>query len=198
MKIRKILVLTGVILLSTAPSLLAGGRGGHGGGGHRGQSSPQSMGHHGQETGIQDRRRPRIYVNNQQRDQYRICTQFANRVRSQAHNMVRFANSSGFNADRARQQRDQLRNEFRAMQREHNRFIHSLSEEQLGAMEDHIRKMNQARDRVNAGRQVMDEGFKQANLDRKHIAKQAREIERGMKEWQKQYHKMDLDMEIER
>jgi hypothetical protein len=155
------------------------------------------MGHHGQQTGTQDRQRYRIHATGPQRDQYRICTQSVNRGRTQARNMVQFANGSGFIVEQARQRRDQLRNEIRTMQQEHDRFMQRLSDDERAAMQDRVRKMDQARDRVNLSIQAMNEGFKQVNPDQQHIAKQARKIEKAMKEWQKQYHKMGSDMEIE-
>lgn len=90
-----------------------------------------------------------------------------------------------------------MRNEIRTMQQEHDRFMQRLSDDERAAMQDRVRKMDQARDRVNLSIQAMNEGFKQVNPDQQHIAKQARKIEKAMKEWQKQYHKMGSDMEIE-
>jgi deoxyadenosine/deoxycytidine kinase len=43
----------------------------------------------------------------------------------------------------------------------------------------------------------MDKELGQSNPDRKRLEKRAREMEKAMKEWQKQYRKMGSDMDIQ-
>jgi len=197
---RGFLALAVVVLLAASPVLYAqrgGGGGGQrgGGGGMQGQR-PTTVGQpqggqqgqgQGQQQGTRDQQRQRIHATDQQRGQYNTCTQSAVRVRTQARDMAKAAKGGGVNNEQFRQEHAQLRNEIQTMQQEHDRFAQGLSEDQRASLQDRIRKMDQARDRVHTQSQQMDQEMTQANPDAKRIATQAREMEKAMKEWQKQY-----------
>jgi TRAP-type C4-dicarboxylate transport system substrate-binding protein len=82
------------------------------------------------------------------------------------------------------------------MQQEHDRFAQGLSEEQRAALQDRIRKMDQARDRVHTQSQQMDQEMSQANPNAQRVATQAREMEKAVKEWQKQYRSLGSEIGI--
>jgi uncharacterized protein (DUF3084 family) len=82
------------------------------------------------------------------------------------------------------------------MQQEHDRFMQGLSEEQRAALRDRIRKMDQARDRIHTQSPQMDQEMSQANPDAQRIATQAREMEKVVKEWQKQYRSLGSEIGI--
>jgi hypothetical protein len=82
------------------------------------------------------------------------------------------------------------------MQQEHDRFMQGLSDEQRAVLQDRIRKMDQARDRIHMQSQEMVQEMSQASPDRQRIATQAREMERAIKDWQKQYRGLGSDMGI--
>jgi uncharacterized protein (DUF3084 family) len=82
------------------------------------------------------------------------------------------------------------------MQQEHDRFAQGLSEEQRAAVQDRIRKMDQARDRVHTQSQQMDQEMSQANPNAQRVATQAREMEKAVKEWQKQYRSLGSEIGI--
>ena len=161
-----------------------------------GQPRGGQQGQTGVQTGTRDQQRQRIHATDQQRDQYRTSTQAADRVRTQARDMAKAAKGGGVNNEEFRQQHAQLRNEIQTMQQEHDRFAQGLSEEQRAAVQDRLRKMDQARDRVRTQSQQMDQEMSQANPDTQRMAAQAREMEKAMKEWQKQYCNLGSDIGI--
>ena len=140
--------------------------------------------------GTMDRDRIRIHATDQQRDQYRTCDQSMDRIRTRARDMAKASSSPGFNADQARQNRDQLRNELRVMEQEHERLMQGLNGEQKEAIAEHHRNMEQIHQRINTRLQEMDQELAQATPNGQRAAEQARAIEREMKQWQKQHREM--------
>jgi len=82
------------------------------------------------------------------------------------------------------------------MQQEHDRFMNGLSDEQRAGMQDRIRSMDRSRDRLNNRLQQLDGELAKAEPDRKRIREHATELDKAMKEWQKQYRNMGSDMGI--
>lgn len=204
---KTVLVLATVFAFSLAPVLWAQGRGGTQGRGQSGQrgqrpsaTGQQRGGQQGQMgqrgKGTMDQKRQRIHANDQQRQQYRTCTQTANRVSTQARQMAQTAKGGGVNNPAFRRQHEQLRNGIRTMQEEHNRFMQGLSGEQRAAMQERIRKMEQQQERLQSRLQALDQELAKSEPDRKRIENQAREMEKAMKEWQKQYREMGSEMNI--
>jgi len=206
---REFLALAAIVSLTASPVLYAqrgGGGGGQrgGGGGMQGQGPTTTgqqrgaqQGQGGAQMGTRDQQRQRIHATDQQQDQYRTSTQAADRVRTQARDMAKAAKGGGVNNEEFRQQHTQLRNEIQTMQQEHDRFAQGLSEDQRASLQDRIRRMDQARDRVHTQSQQMDQEMTQANPDGKRVATQAREMEKAMNEWQKQYRNVASDLSIE-
>ncbi len=198
------------LLLAAAPVVVAQGHGQGGGGqrqrppsGQQGQrpdmsqrGGQQGQGQ-GQQQGTRDQQRQRIHATDQQRGQYENCTQSADRVRTQARKMADAAKGGGANNAEFRQQHQQLRQEIRTMQQENDRFMNGLSDEQRAGMQDRIRNMDQARDRVNNRMQQLDDELAKPEPDRKRIREHATEMDKAMKEWQKQYRNMGSDMSIQ-
>jgi chromosome segregation ATPase len=206
---KRALIFAAALLLAAAPVVVAQGRGGKGGGGqHQGQPSGQQgqqpdMGQRGgqqgqgQQQGTGAQQRQQIHATNQQRGQYENCTQSSDRVRTQAHKMADAAKGGGANNAEFREQHQQLRNEIRTMQQENERFMNGLSDEQRAGMQDRTRSMDQARDRLNNRMQQLDEEIAKPEPDRKRIGAHVTEVEKAMKEWQKQYRNMGSDMGIQ-
>jgi chromosome segregation ATPase len=191
-----------VALAFCATFLPAQGRGGSGQrGGSQGQRTSIGQGQRqggqmgtpaGQVTRQQDR--DRIQATSQQRDRLRTCDQTADQLRTQARQMARDARGTQFNADHARQQRDQIRERLQTMQQEHEQLMTGLSTEQKEALQNRIQNMNQIRERVNTQLQQVDAELNQGSPDAKLVRERAQDIEQSMKEWQKQYRKMQSDM----
>ena len=201
--------LAAIVLLAASPVLYAqrgGGGGGQrgGGGGMQGQR-PTTMGQprggqqgqgQGEPQGTRDQQRQRIHATDQQRTQYNTCAQSADRVRTQARDMAKAAKGGGVNNEEFRQQHAQLRNDIQTMQQEHDRFAQGLSGEQRLAAQDRIREMDQTRDHILAQSQQMDQEMSRANPNAQRVATQAREMEKAVKEWQKQYRSLGSDIGI--
>jgi chromosome segregation ATPase len=169
--------------------LPAQGRGGGGQrGGQLGQGPDMGQGHQRGQMGAPAGRGP------QQRDRLRTCDQTAQQIRTQARQMARDARGSKFNANQARQQRDQLREQLQTMQREHEQLMSGLSTEQREALQNRIRNMDQLHEKVNIQLQQVDAQLNQDNPDGKLVRQHAREMEQSMKEWQKQYRKIQSEM----
>lgn len=180
-----------VALLSTAlPLAFPQGRGGQRGGG---QGSGQGQGRQGRSGGPDtgygktDRERDRVHVSQQQRDQVKNCDRSADAVRNQARKMAKYGQGGGFNAGSARQDRNKLQEQVRAMQQEHQRLMQGLNPGQQQALESHIRNMNRLQERLNAHMDNMNKELEKDAPDGKRVAEQARELERVSKEWREQY-----------
>lgn len=143
-----------------------------------------------------DMMRQRIRATDQQREQLGACTGATSHARKQAHEMARIANGSGFSAEEARRQHEQLHGSFQSMQQEHERLMQGLSEEQRTQMKDRLRKLGQARERMQSTLQAMEQELKQATPDRKRLARQAGDAEKALKEWEGQHRKMASDMSV--
>ena len=182
-----------IALLCTAlPLAFPQGRGRQGGGG---QSSGQGQGQ-GQQGrsggsdggyGNTDRERDRVHVSRQQRDQVKSCDRSADAVRDQARKMGNLGQGGGFNAGKARQGRDQLQEQVRAMQKEHQRLMQGLNPGQQQALESHVRNMNRLQERLNTHMENMNGELGKDAPDAKRVAEQAREVERVSKDWREQY-----------
>jgi hypothetical protein len=83
------------------------------------------------------------------------------------------------------------------MQQEHEQLMSGLSTEQKQAMENRVQNMDRIRERVNTQFRQMDAQLNQDSPDAKLVHKQARDMEKSMKEWQNQYHKMQKEMGAE-
>ena len=127
----------------------------------------------------------RIHATTQQRDQIRTCDRLADGIRKQARKMQQ-NNKGKFNADTARQQQGQIRDQIQTMKQEHERLVNGLDATQQQSWQEQIRNMNHLRQQLNLQMQQMDTELK-ANPDSKRVEERAREIERTMNSWRLQY-----------
>jgi hypothetical protein len=187
--VRKAFVLIATLLSATVIAFPQGRGGGQGGGNQqRSMQGGAQSGHGGMQTGTGQGQmdRDRIRLNNQQRDQIRTCDRLADGVRKQARTM---AKSSGNKADKGQllQERDQLRDQVRAMEQEHVRLMNNMDPTQQRQWQERLNAMNQYRDQVHNQLQQIDDTFQSADPDFKGAAKRAREMERIVSRWQKEY-----------
>ena len=190
MKAKALVFLTAFLL--AMPLASAQGRGGGGQGRPQGQGQGQQG--RGSEMGKGTMQRDRIRATGQQRDQIRTCDQSMDRVRTRARDMAQTSAGKNFNAEQARQQRNQLRNEVRIVEQEHTRLMQGLSGEQREGFQQQIRTMEQNRERIRTRLQEMDQELAAENPNGKKVAEHARAIEQEMKEWQKTNRKMATEM----
>ena len=110
--------------------------------------------------------------------------------------MARISNGTAFNADQARQQRDQLRDQVRTMDQQNQRLMQGLDNQQRAAIEQRTRTMNQLQERINHRLQNMDQELGKASPDRKRIAEEARNVECETQRYQQQYRDMGDDLSL--
>lgn len=106
------------------------------------------------------------------------------------------ANGTTFNADQARQQRDQIRDQVRTMDQQNQRLMQGLDTQQRAAIEQRTRSMNQLQERINSRLQNMDQELAKTSPDRKRIAEEARNVEREMQQYRQQYRDMGDDLSL--
>ncbi len=190
-----------VVILSTAlPYAWSQGKGGQGGRSQQsGQPQGQQRGPSGSERsyGTIERERDRVLVSHQQRDQLRTCDRSADAVRDQARQMGKYGQGAGFNADKARQDRDRLQEQVRTMQQEHERLMQGLNPGQQQALESHVRNLNRLQERLNTRMENLNGELGKADPDAKRVAEQAREMERVSKEWREQYRSIQERISVE-
>ena len=141
--------------------------------------------------------RQHIPVTAQQRDQYRDCSQTADRARDRARDLAQAAKAQGFGAEQANQERDRLRDEVGQMLRQHDRLMTSMSEDQRLSLRNRTRDMEQAGDRVRQKLQELDRECARDTADPERIARRAETLDKEMKGWQKQFGKLGSDLGIE-
>jgi len=187
--LKKSLIVFPIFLLLLSTAFPQGKGGGKGGGRGQGQGQGQVIGQgqgqgDGQATNAQMEHK-RIKATRQQRDQIRSCDKLADDIRKQARNM---ASDSGkkLNYGQLNQQQVHIRNQIRQMEQEHERLMKDLDANQQQAWQEQIRNMDQLRQQLNLSQQQMDDELK-GNPDAKRVAERAREMERTMNEWRKQY-----------
>lgn len=158
----------------------------------QGQPPGKGQRRDGAQTGQGEMDRDRMRATSQQQDRIRACDKLADGVRNQARKMGRISEGK-FNADQARKQRDRLQEQVRTMEREHERLVQGLDATQNQAWQERIRNMNRLREQFNNHLQQMNQELNTANPDAKRIAERAREMDRTMTEWRKQYSALSED-----
>jgi hypothetical protein len=181
-----------LLVISTGFSQGRGGRQGQGQGQSanqrqgQGQLQGQGQGQRGVQAGSADMEHKRIKATQQQRDQIRSCDKLADGIRKQARKMAK-ASGNKYNAEEATRQRNQIREQFTAMEQEHERLVNGLDSNQQQAWQEQVRTMNQLRQEVHSQLLQMNNEMGMTQPDAKRIAERAREIEQNMNSWRKQY-----------
>ena len=166
-----------------------GGRQGGQRGQQQGQGSVQGSGQGGWGTGqagAGPMQQKRIRTTQQQRDQISSCNKLADGIQKQARKMAQMSGNK-FSVDEAKKQREQIQDQFRTMEQEHQQLMNGLDAAQNQAWQEQIRNMNQSRQQLNLQLQKMDTELGSANPDSKQIAERAKDMERTMNNWRKEY-----------
>jgi hypothetical protein len=194
-----------LLLLSTAfPQGKGGGGGGKGQGQGQGMGQGQGQGQGqgmgqgqgqggGQATNAQMEHK-RIKATTQQRAQIRSCDKLADDIRKQTRKMAKDSGKN-LNPGQLNQQQVHVRNQIRKMEQEHEQLMNGLDANQRQAWQEQIRSMNQLHQQLNLHQQQMDDELK-GSPDAKRVAEKAREMERTMNEWRKQYGVLSSQAEI--
>lgn len=192
---RRRVLFVGATLLLASPAFATQGR--PGGAGQGRQQRPTTGQRQGQTTsgrGTMDRQR--IRATDQQRDQLRDCTQTADRIREQARDMDRLTRSKTFEAAKARQQRDQIREQLRTMEQQHQQLMNGMSQEQQAALRNRVERMSQIRERVNNQLGRLNEELAKPDPNGKQVRKTAQQLEKEMNRWKSQYRSMESEMGV--
>jgi hypothetical protein len=183
--VKKSLMVFPIFLLLLATAFPQGRGGGKGGGQGQGMGQGQGRGKGGGQSANGTMDRERIHATQQQQDQIRSCDNLADGIRKQARKMAKNAGNN-FNTDRLTQEQAQIRDQVRQMDQQHAQLINGLDATQQQAWQEPIHNMNQLRQQMNLHQQQMEDELK-GNPDAKRVAERAREMERTMNDWRKQY-----------
>ena len=151
----------------------------------KGQGQMMGQGQGGQQATNAQMEHKRIKATTQQRDQIRSCDKLADDIRKQTRKMAKDSGKN-LNPGQLNQQQVHVRNQIRKMEQEHEQLMNGLDANQRQAWQEQIRNMNQLHQQLNLHQQQMDDELK-GNPDAKRVAERAREMERTMNEWRKQY-----------
>jgi hypothetical protein len=192
-------VLLSIFLLITAAALPqgrggAGGKGtGQGSSGQSGGYGRQGQGPQGQGQGQQgdpsgggQQEQKHIRATEEQRDQIKDCEKEAKNIRNQVQRMAQTP-AGKFNADEARRRMDQIQNQLRVMEQEHERLMNGLDESQRQAFGEQIQNANRLREEFQSRLRLMNSELGQPNPDPERVRERAREMEQTMKAWEKEY-----------
>jgi hypothetical protein len=184
--LKKALIVFPVFLLVFSTAFSQGRGGGQG----RPQGQRQSQGQGGVwgsgQTGVGQMEQKRIHTTRQQRDQIHSCNKLADGIQKQARKMAQ-ASGNQFSADEIGQQQNQIQNQVRTMEKEHEQLVNGLNSTQNQAWREQIHSMNQYSQQLNLQLQQMDTELKSANPDSKQIKERAKEMEKIMNNWRKEY-----------
>jgi hypothetical protein len=167
----------------------------------KGSQAAKGQGQRQQQAGAQqgqgDMDRDRVRATAQQRDQLQGCDRSAEAIRTRARQMAKDAGGSGFKPDQIRREQQQIREQLAAMSREQERLMQGFNKGQAQAFQAHLRNMERAKERINTQLQALDQELSQPQPRGKKVAERAREIDRTMNEWQKQYGAMQSRMIVQ-
>lgn len=137
-----------------------------------------------------DQDRDRIYLNDAQADQLRDRIKSTDQTRDRIHLMLRDYDNSGFTNAQGQEHHMRIREQFRNMEQEHQQFMNGMDNDQKNRWQNRIMKMEQQRERIQNRLQLMEQEMNSGQFDRIRQRNWVREIEKAMKEWREQYHKV--------
>jgi predicted nucleic acid-binding Zn-ribbon protein len=167
----------------------------------QGSQAPKGQGQKQQQAGAQqgqgDMEGDRVRATARQRDQLQTCDRSAEGIRTRTRQMAKTAGGKGFSPDQARKEQSQVREQLAKMNQEHERLMQGLNDGQRRALQAHITNMERSRERINTQLQGMDQELSRPQPEGRKVAEQAREMERAMNEWQKQYRAVQSRLVVE-
>lgn len=185
-------------LLAVFPATLAGG-GKNGGGSSSAARQQQGQAGGGQGQRIQTRQtqRSRSCATASQRTQYQATRATGDQARQQVRSMIRSQQPAGASTSQARAQRDQLSTSVRAIDREHRQLVGSLDAKQQRVLQDRVRQTNRGLEQLDERHRSLDRALADPAADSRQITERAKELDRAMKHWEKQYRKLGSEMGAE-
>lgn len=185
---KKALILFPILLLvfSTAFPQGRGGRQGRQQGQRQSQGSGQGNVWGTGQAGGGQMQQKRIHTTQQQREQISSCSKSADGIQKQARKMAQMSGDK-FNLNEASKHRVQIKEQFQAMEQQHEKLMNGLDSTQNQAWQEQIKNMNQFRQQANLRLQQMNTELNSANPNPKRITERAKEMEQIMNNWRKEY-----------
>lgn len=190
--------------LTFSPVILAGGN--RQGGGSAGQGSQGGRGagagqQQGQAAGTRSRQaqrsQARVQATSTQRNQYQAACAGATQARQQVQSMIRTQKKTAGDTSQARAHRDRLAESVRTIEREHRQLVGSLDGQQQDALQERVRSTERSLAEMNERYRSLDRALEDPSTDGAVITERARELDRAMKSWQKEYRKLGSEMGVE-
>ncbi|MFP5226498.1 MAG: hypothetical protein ACLGXA_02630 [Acidobacteriota bacterium] len=116
------------------------------------------------------------------------------RLRTRTRDMARTSGGSAFNADEARRQQSQIREQFRNLQQTHSQLAQGLSDDQRATVQQRIQNMDRLRTRIESRLGDMEKELSNSTPNGKRVAEQARLTNRDMNSWRNQFRQMGDDL----
>lgn len=151
--------------------------------GQQGQAGPKDM---GPQFGQQQRQRMQAHATQQQRDQYRQCTQSMERVRSQVREMRKAANGKAMDKQQVQQLQNRLRSEMQTMRQERERLSSSLNQDQTATVQNQLAEVERNQQRLEEFSESLGLELDQADMDRDRVRDQLRDMDKTSKGLQDQ------------
>ena len=146
--------------------------------GQPGQNRPNDT---GPQLGQQQRQRMQTQVTQQQRDQYRQCTQSMEQVRGQVQLMRKAASGNAVDRQQVRQLRDRLHTTMQTMLQERDRLSASLNQEQKTAVQNQLTETDRNQQQLEEVSELLGYELDQADMDRDRVRDQLRDMDKAAK-----------------
>jgi len=153
--------------------------------GHKGSAVQHGQAGMGAGTEMREQQRARIHASDQQRQQLHDCNQAADRIRTQSRDMMRQSKNSTMTPTQVNQWREQLQNQIKEMNRNHEQLMSGLSEEQKNASRHAIQEIEQARAQLMQTTERLNNQLAAPELNRDRIGDEAHEAERAASQLKK-------------
>jgi chromosome segregation ATPase len=111
-----------------------------------------------------------------------------------AAGMKKPANLSESDRSKVREQWSELLR--KAMQGDHQAFLDSLNADQQAALKGRLHKMDRTWSELSSRFETMDRDLAEAAPDPKRLSDHAKDLEKSLKNWQKQHRELGTEMGI--
>jgi len=126
----------------------------------------------------------RLRLRGREQDRFEGCAESADCARVQAGELRQLARGKDFNRTEAQRQQDRLREHIQSMEKEHERFLAGLNEQQRTAAQLEIRELEQLRQEIATQLDSIDQALRASQPQAKRIALEVRELEKSLIHWQ--------------
>jgi protein-tyrosine-phosphatase len=111
--------------------------------------------------------------------------------------MLKSQKGSGGDASQARAGQEQLANSVRTIDQQHRQLVDSLDPDQAVALHDRLRRTDRLVEELDERHRSLDRALDDPAADSATITERARDLDRAVKAWQKEYKKLGAEMGAE-